>query len=489
MAKEKNLVEDALIQMKNLEEAVAENAKGILASTMKQEIKELVKESIVSEQGDDDEEIGTDDEMDMDMDSDEMDMDMDSDEDEMGMDMDSDEMDMDMDSDMSDTEMSDDDVIDLSGSDISDDDLLKVFLAMDDEDGITVKKDDNMINLKDDNTDKEYMIQMESTEEEMDESYEEMEESYEEMDEEDMDMMDEEDESMEMSKQDDMTSIDDIVNSVFGENSSEMEEEFYEEDDEEIVYEIEMDEESEEDGGYQMESTKPKIGKGAKIGKPKFSYKKSSGGFKEDMKQGTRGVGMGKGPKKFEFKEEKKDISDAVKKEMTPFKKKETKEAARTYGMGSKSGRGLRKGITPNRNLTFEGNERNLEQIQILREKNEEYRKALNVFRDKLNEVAVFNSNLAYATRLFTEHSTSKQEKINILRRFDGVESLKESKNLYRTIKSELTSTNKTSITESIGEKIEKTPSSGSASTLIESKTYENPQFLRMKDIMSKIIK
>jgi hypothetical protein len=75
------------------------------------------------------------------------------------------------------------------------------------------------------------------------------------------------------------------------------------------------------------------------------------------------------------------------------------------------------------------------------------------------------------------------------LRRFDGVESIKESKNLYRTIKSELTSTNKTSITESIGEKIDRTPSSGSAATLIESKTYENPQFLRMKDIMSKIIK
>jgi hypothetical protein len=62
----------------------------------------------------------------------------------------------------------------------------------------------------------------------------------------------------------------------------------------------------------------------------------------------------------------------------------------------------------------------------------------LNIFRDKLNEVAVFNSNLAYATRLFTEHSTSKQEKINILRRFDSAESLKESKALYKTIKEEL---------------------------------------------------
>jgi len=111
------------------------------------------------------------------------------------------------------------------------------------------------------------------------------------------------------------------------------------------------------------------------------------------------------------------------------------------------------------------------------------------VFRNKLNEVAVFNSNLAYATRLFTEHSTSKQEKINILRRFDSAETLKESKNLYRTIKDELSSKNKSSLTESIEEKIERTPTSGSASTLIESKTYENPQFLRMKDIMSKIIK
>ena len=52
-------------------------------------------------------------------------------------------------------------------------------------------------------------------------------------------------------------------------------------------------------------------------------------------------------------------------------------------------------------------------EVNLLREKNEEYKKALNLFRNKLNEVAIFNSNLAYATRLFTEHSTTKQEKIN----------------------------------------------------------------------------
>ena len=75
------------------------------------------------------------------------------------------------------------------------------------------------------------------------------------------------------------------------------------------------------------------------------------------------------------------------------------------------------------------------------------------MFRTKLNEVAVFNSNLAYATRLFTEHSTTKQEKINILRRFDSVDNLKESKSLYQTIKNELGSTtngSENTITESI---------------------------------------
>ena len=72
MQENKNLVQEALIQMKNVEEAIAENAKGILASTMKEEINQLVKESL-SEQ--DDEEDQTD--VDVDTDTDNVDVDMD----------------------------------------------------------------------------------------------------------------------------------------------------------------------------------------------------------------------------------------------------------------------------------------------------------------------------------------------------------------------------------------------------------------------------
>jgi len=268
--------------------------------------------------------------------------------------------------------------------------------------------------------------------------------------------------------------------------------------------------------------------KGVGIGSgPKFTYKdKIDGGFKEDKKQGPKSVGTGKA--KFEYKkgenmEQKSKVVKAETKEGQGYKdkederlamkhgkiaskdlkttkarrddagfeKRETKEAARTYGMGSKEGRGLRKGITNNRNFVYGKNgvkvESTREEVNMLREKNEEYRKALNVFREKLNEVAIFNSNLAYATRLFTEHSTTKKEKINILRRFDNVETLKESKNLYQSIKGELSTTDTKSINESVEVKLNKNVSTGSSTNLIESKTYENPQFLRMKDLMSKI--
>ena len=493
MSNKKSLVEEAIIQMKNLEETVAQNAKGILASTMKKEIKDLVKESIVSEE--DDEEIDANVKMDMDTDSDEddveIDMDVDSDEDDtdIDMDVDSDEddidMDMNVDSDVDDMDM--DEPIDLTNH--SDEEVMKVFKLMGPNDQIIVTKDNSgNINLKDGGNDTEYMLVGENEDENW--NQEMSEEDDEEFDMDGMNNVGNQD----METND--SSIEDIINDVFG-SSEEMSEQDVEDkftnddEDSEVVYEIEMDEEDdsmemdeEEDEEYMSESKMSIKPKGVGMGSPKFKYssKPNQGqGFKTKMKQGN--LKMGTGKPKFEFKEG--ENLDMEMTEVKPkFKKFETKEASRTYGNGSKSGRGLRKGITPNRNLTFESKTNN--EIQILREKNEEYRKALNVFRNKLTEVAVFNSNLAYATRLFTEHTTSKHEKINILRRFDGVESIKESKNLYKSIKDELLNTTNQTMNESIERKIESTPVTGSVN-LIESKTYENPQFARMKDLMSKI--
>jgi hypothetical protein len=126
------------------------------------------------------------------------------------------------------------------------------------------------------------------------------------------------------------------------------------------------------------------------------------------------------------------------------------------------------------------------EEVETLKKQNAEYKKALVLFKEKLNEVAVFNANLAYATRLFTEHSTTRQEKMDILKRFDSVTSLTESKSTYKTIAGELGS--KKNVTESVVDKIASTPTtSSSQEVLSEAKAYESPQFKRMKDLMSKI--
>ena len=489
--------------MRQVEEAIAENAKGILASTMKEEINQLVKESL-SEQEEEDE-IDLDADVDTDADNDEMEMDIDTD-----VDMDSDEDDMDMDVDMDMDMDSEESPIDLT--DASDEEILKVFKAMGEDDGIIVKKDGENVHLTDDNADVEYLVKL--GESQLDEMEDHM--NYGEYDE----------------------SVDDVINAIFSDNGdvSDVEPSDVEDfDDEEVVYEITLDEDGDSDylgmeeehgmDDLRNETYKPKgVGMGSG---PKFSYKdKAKGGFDEKKKVGPKSVGTGKA--KFEYKKgenmggkskvvkaetkegdygmnrgdksktHKGEEDYTTKKGMTnskgkeAFEKTETKEAARTYGMGSKEGRGLRKGITNNRNYVYGKNgvkveSTTSEEVRMLREKNEEYRKALNVFREKLNEVAIFNSNLAYATRLFTEHSTTKKEKINILRRFDDVETLKESKNLYKSIKDELNTVDTKSINESVATKLNKSVSTGSSTTLIESKTYENPQFLRMKDLMGKL--
>jgi hypothetical protein len=539
MSKNQNVVEDALFQIRNLEETLKENAKGILQSTMSEEIKQLVKESLkeakdeeeIEEQEDPmagEEELDTETEVeDEDMD-DEMEMDVDMDDEEMDMD---DEMDMDMD----DEEMDDEETIDLT--DASDEEVLRVFKAMGDEDGIVVKKEGGNVHFKD--GDNEYMIQLGESEME-DELYEMEDELDEEMEDEMYEGMDMEDESEEtiyeivMDDEDDDEEMEEGfslggalaggIKGGFGldEEEDEMDFDFeMDEEEEDMDFDFEMDEEEEMDMDIEavMEAVKKSIKpKGVGIGHgPKFNYDKKpnmDGGFDEKKKEAFgKGVkAMGTGKARFEYKEEKNYGSNKhefkrkkvdgvekkagdVKGHYKTYEKKETKEAARTYGSGSKDGsRGLRKARLNNRNMSFDPfklHESTSNEVQLLREKNEEYKKALDVFRTKLNEVAVFNSNLAYATRLFTEHSTTKQEKINILRRFDNVESLKESKNLYRTIKEELSSSTGSNgeqkLTESIERTVNKTVSTGSATNLIESKTYENPQFLRMKDLMGKI--
>ena len=53
-----------------------------------------------------------------------------------------------------------------------------------------------------------------------------------------------------------------------------------------------------------------------------------------------------------------------------------------------------------------------MKEYKELKLKMKSTKELLKVFKNKLNEVALFNTNLAYVNRLFTEHSTTKKEKM-----------------------------------------------------------------------------
>ena len=531
---EKNMVEDALFQIKNLEESLKKNAQGILSSTMRKEINSLVKESLMEQEEVVEPEMSPEDVATEDpaMMSDETGMEMDPS--MVAAEPEFEDPEMMGDESLPGMETGDDETIDMR--DASDAEVIRVFKAMGDNDGVVVTRDNNIITLTDD--DDEYIIKLNESMENFGETAfdSELEEMYEdgtelnefEYEEEDEDMdfgyEDEEDEDMDFGYEED----EDMDFGYEDEEDEDMDFGYEDEDDEDmeddeevegVMYEIEMNEESMDDidmmemddidmmemddmeddemfgdfdiedyesddeeedddlGIYESKKTK-KSSKGLTGKGPKFKYGQVTDYKMPKQKEGTKGVGMGKA--KFTYKDG--ENLDGEFRPMKKGKKVETKEASRTYGSGRSFGRGLPKPKAAPRHLK--------EEVIELRTKNDEYRKALDLFRTKLNEVAVFNSNLAYATRLFTEHSTTKQEKINILRRFDDVETLKESKNLYRVVKSELSSNSLNeggSLNESIERTVNKTASSGSAVNLIESKTYENPQFLRMKDLMSKL--
>jgi hypothetical protein len=427
---EKSILEQALLQVQNLEEAVKQNAKGILASTMKEELKDLLKESLEEEEEttteeevakpeeeaeqdvtaddedtDDESEEDVDTDVDADTDLDNLDStdDVDSD---VDTDVDMDDMSTDMGTDMEsmddESSMDDEDVMDMTSA--SDDEVLKVFKAMKPEDGIVVKKDGNNVEFGD--GEDEYIIKLDGEDSDIDTG---------------MDMGADLDTDVE-------SDVDSDVDMDEMDMDAEVEEVMSSDNQEETIYEIELDEEEEE---------------------------------------------------------EEESNEAEVSEEEEESKKVEATEAARTKSNVHGNKNGMSRAGLPSKTKYKAGSGIN-EQVETLKKQNAEYKKALVLFKDKLNEVAVFNANLAYATRLFTEHSTTKQEKLNILKRFDTVSTMNEAKSLFSTIKTELGS--KTTVTESVAKKISNTPStSSSQEVLSESKAYEAPQFKRMRDLMSKI--
>lgn len=129
-------------------------------------------------------------------------------------------------------------------------------------------------------------------------------------------------------------------------------------------------------------------------------------------------------------------------------------------------------GAYKNLKSTFQSNEK-------------EYKSAIKVLKSKLQEVALFTSNLTYAVKLMTENTTTKDEKFQILSTLDKAKTIDESKQLATTLEEQFNSKKSASAAKIIEERVlDKTGFSG-ASSINESQVYKNPQIDRIKSLMS----
>ena len=257
--------------------------------------------------------------------------------------------------------------------------------------------------------------------------------------------------------------------------------------DEEVMYEIELSEEQPYGGnkGDESRSHRDYMEEGEDYMEEGEDYMKEGeyGGNKGDESRSHRDY-MDETEEIVDLDEEEAIEEDKLKRhQSTGYQRysgaKAGSDQASPYGGVSES----RKRRTP-KNVQKVSESKIMKEYKELKSKNEEYKGALKVFKNKLNEVALFNTNLAYVNRLFTEHSTTKSEKMEILKRFDNAESIKESKSIYKSVKSELDS--KSPITESVENKVNKTVKS-SKSDLNESTAYVDPQITAIKDLMRKL--
>ena len=506
MANEKkSIIEEALLEAQAIDATFKSNAKEILAHTMSSEIEEMVKESLTGSKKkrlkEDEEEEETD--LNLDLDSDDegeedLDLDLDTEEGGEGEDLEfnfdsedeglegeegeGEELDLDaevggedldlggegsdldlggldlggdnadLDLDLGGEGMGDEtETIDLTGA--SDSDVVSVFKKMGPEDEIEVVNDNGMVTLKDNKSGSEYRIELntgagapsvemgagldgltEGEEEETEEVIYEIE-------------VDEDDE--------------DFMSDYMSHEGHESNETPYEEEREHRTGEEDEDEDYMEDDmsymNYMDDDTTPRFGNQLPD---------------TDDSQATDYMSRVKSTRS-RYNTNNRNNPEAI------DRMGGSESYRATYGE-SKAPQ-ITKLIKENTNLNTKNTTLESENKELVATQ-EKMVDALKQFRKKLQEVAVFNSNLTYAVRLITENTTTKDEKQEILKRLDSAKDLKESQSIYKQLVKEYSS-GKAPIKESIDEKINKTASSGAQ--ISEQSVFVHPELQQMKKLWS----
>jgi hypothetical protein len=427
MAEKKSILEEALLDIKNIQSALNANTKEILRSVAKEEIDSVVKESLMKNEADydvedldstEDDNLGLDGADDAPAGLDAMglgDEESDEDEDELDGFEDSEEVVPAMAPELgmgSDDELSR--VYDRTGA--SDDDVMAIYKKLNGEDEIEIVGDEIHLNITEPG---EYIVKKGAL-------------------------------GLGDDTEDDIEDID--LGAIGDEEDLDLgddEEEDHEDDSDERDFEIEIgDEDEDEEGDEEDES-------------------------EEDEEEENE--------KPEEEEEEEEELDEAIRKTKAEGNKVGAKYQPKVGG--------ARVDESTSKKLVLETTKKYnnlLTEAKKLQSENHEFRNALKTFRNQLVETVVFNSNLTYVTRLFMEHSTTKAEKQDIIKRFDvEVSNLVESKKLYKTIANNLES--RKPMNESVEGKLIKGVTTSTSKQLNESTAYVDPSTKRILDLINRV--
>lgn len=291
---------------------------------------------------------------------------------------------------------------------------LKVYNKLNDDDEIFVTKDeDGNYEFKDEETGAEYVIELDA-----DGNNEEAEVE----DDLDLDAEGDEEEEFEI----------DLGDEGEGEDDEELEIELDVVDDEEAEDESEDDDEllSEEDLGYTDSYQKDVFAK-----KPNMSVPGDNNeDWSEGVPTGAEKPWAGKGDMK-PFGEKKQELDENgnglnAKHSMKKTQNRLNKDA---QGQHVASEEGEYKGT-----LSEDKARKIINAAKAIQAENKLYKESIEKIKKSLVEAAVLNVNLGKIVSLLVNETTTKEEKQNILERFNNVKTLKEGNALYESIKKEL---------------------------------------------------
>ena len=481
--KNKNITSEALLEMNSLKEAIKEESKNTLRTMLGEAVKDVLRESIEDEEEDDYEvvEESTEDkennkdtdskksgEVDEDIDDEQMSQTqntMPQDNAEQAQVADTQEAPIEGEgenaqddwSNYSQYQTGDENTYDLTGEEDYNQ-IVKVYKLMQDSDQVVIRQDGNTIQLTDDGTGAEYVIDLGSDNEESQGEEMEMSESIiKENDDDIAGFPDEEDEDNDEFEFD-FTDDEDEEEPRFNESKKAKK---VMKENKQLVFEVDLgytDNYQSKDPIQGLSNTEPsKTGKSWEKGVPTGTEKPWAGKTKDKGEPFEKTVNEGDIDECGAACENNEDIVDE----------------STTNSIRGQRDMGTKKHISANRkeygpkvkhHISSEGDynevvESYKKEIAKLKKINEAYKKENSKLKTAAKDLAkniqesyVVNTNLAKITRLFTENTVSQKEKVDIVNRFaTEAKTVEQSQALYESINKQLTKNNKNLTLENTG--------------------------------------